>query len=210
MATMHTWATYIHTGCVQTQWGYRPTSQKQSVWTSVHQQSVRTAAWAAFYILQPEFGCGWPISRLCLHFHIWQYTGTYPGNCINHNRDFPTRVQGLLSSLLWCCWLGGRKSIQPVTSGRVLVWLSVWGEVQICIWSSWCYCHWLSLAPKIQTGFTFLVSARPCSPDKGPSNGWNSPRPVESSWTPLGGACLKRGLDAECSYGGSSQYAKPE
>jgi len=25
---------------------------------------------------------------------------------------------------------------------EVLVWLSVWSEVQmICIWSSWCYCH---------------------------------------------------------------------
>jgi len=26
------------------------------------------------------------------------------------------------------------------------VWLSVWGEVQICIWPSWCHCHSLSLA----------------------------------------------------------------
>jgi len=23
----------------------------------------------------------------------------------------------------------------------MLVWLSVWGKVQICIWSSWCHCH---------------------------------------------------------------------
>jgi len=23
----------------------------------------------------------------------------------------------------------------------------VWGEVQICIWPSWCHCHSLSLAP---------------------------------------------------------------
>jgi len=26
-------------------------------------------------------------------------------------------------------------------SGEVLAWLSVWGEVQICIWPSWCHCH---------------------------------------------------------------------
>jgi len=28
----------------------------------------------------------------------------------------------------------------------VLVWLSVWGKMQICTWPSWCHCHWLSLA----------------------------------------------------------------
>jgi len=32
-------------------------------------------------------------------------------------------------------------------SDRMLLWLSVWGEVQICIWLSWCNCHSLSLAP---------------------------------------------------------------
>ena len=30
--------------------------------------------------------------------------------------------------------------------GGVLVWLSVWSEVQTCIRSSWCHCHSLSLA----------------------------------------------------------------
>jgi len=29
---------------------------------------------------------------------------------------------------------------------EMLAWLSVWGEVQICIWPSWCHCHSLSLA----------------------------------------------------------------
>jgi len=28
------------------------------------------------------------------------------------------------------------------TSSEVLVWLSVWSEMQIfCVWSSWCHCH---------------------------------------------------------------------
>ena len=31
-------------------------------------------------------------------------------------------------------------------SGGVMAWLSVWSEVQMCIWPSWCHCHWLSLA----------------------------------------------------------------
>ena len=51
-------------------------------------------------------------------------------------------------SVLWRCWLGGRKGIWPVKnmSGGVLVWLSVWSEVQICIWPSWYHCHPLSVA----------------------------------------------------------------
>ena len=32
------------------------------------------------------------------------------------------------------------------TSGEMLVLLSVWGKVQICVWPSWCHCHLLSLA----------------------------------------------------------------
>jgi len=53
-----------------------------------------------------------------------------------------------MPSVLRRCWLGGRKGIRPVKklSGEVLVWLSVWSEVQTCIWPSWCHCHSLSLA----------------------------------------------------------------
>ena len=69
--------------------------------------------------------------------------------------------------------VGGRKGIRPVKkqSGGVLAWLSVWSEVQTCIWPSWCHCHWVSRyqkgktnldftgasSSKIQIGFTFLV-----------------------------------------------------
>ena len=57
-------------------------------------------------------------------------------------------IQTILPSVLWRCWLGGRKGIRPVKklSGGVLAWLSVWCEVQTCIWPSWCHCHSLSLA----------------------------------------------------------------
>ena len=53
-----------------------------------------------------------------------------------------------LPSVLWCCWLGGRKGIRPVKklSGGVLAWLSGWSEVQTCIWPSGCHCHSLALA----------------------------------------------------------------
>jgi len=45
----------------------------------------------------------------------------------------------------------------------VLVWLSVWGEVQIiCILSRRCHCHRImSCLVKIQIGLTFLVPAYP-------------------------------------------------
>ena len=41
-------------------------------------------------------------------------------------------------SVLWRCWLGGRKGIRPAKkqSDGVLAWLSVWSEVQTCIWPS--------------------------------------------------------------------------
>ena len=68
-----------------------------------------------------------------------------------------------LPSVLWRCWLGGRKGIRPVKTER-------WGaSVVICLergadyWPSWCHCHLLSLA-SIQIGFTFQVPAYPGSP----------------------------------------------
>jgi len=59
-------------------------------------------------------------------------------------------------SVLWHCWLAGRKGIRPVKilSFEVLAWLSVWNEVQmICIWSS---CHpIISRSSTIQNGWPF-------------------------------------------------------
>ena len=53
-----------------------------------------------------------------------------------------------MPSVLWCCWLGGKKGIRPVEklSGGVRAWLSFWSEMQTCIWPWWCHCHSLSLA----------------------------------------------------------------
>jgi len=45
--------------------------------------------------------------------------------------------------------LVGRQEGHPACkklSGGVLAWLSVWSEVQTCIWPSWCHCNSLSLA----------------------------------------------------------------
>jgi len=41
-------------------------------------------------------------------------------------------------------------------SGGVLAWLSVWSEVQTCIWPSWCHCRSLSIA-SIKSGSVLPV-----------------------------------------------------
>ena len=62
-----------------------------------------------------------------------------------------------LPSVLWRCWLGGRKGIWPVKNWVVLAWLSVWSEVQTCIWPSWCHCHSLPLA-SVKSRWFYLSS----------------------------------------------------
>ena len=77
-------------------------------------------------------------------------------------------------SVLWCCWLGGRKGIRPVKklSGGVLAWLSVWSKMQTCIWPSWCHCHSLSLASvKSRLILPFWYWRTRVVPEKGPLNG---------------------------------------
>jgi len=77
--------------------------------------------------------------------------------------------------VLWRCWLGGRKGIRTVKklSGGVLVWLSVWSEVQTCIRPSCMMPLPLTVScfSKIQIGFIYLVPAHPVVPDKGQLNG---------------------------------------
>ena len=57
-------------------------------------------------------------------------------------------------------------------SGGVLAWLSVWSEVQTCIWPSWCHCHSLSLASvKSRFVLPFWYRLTQVVLDKGPLNG---------------------------------------
>jgi len=45
-------------------------------------------------------------------------------------------------SVLWHSWAPWRALAHKKMSDEVLVWLSLWREVQIvCIWSSWCHRH---------------------------------------------------------------------
>ena len=84
-------------------------------------------------------------------------------------------------SVLWRCWLGGRKGIRPVKnlSGGVLALLSVWSEVQTCIWPSWCHCHSLSLASgKSRLLLPFWYWLTQVVPNKGPLNVCRSTTPT--------------------------------
>ena len=77
-------------------------------------------------------------------------------------------------SVLWRCCLCARKGIQPVKNltGGVLAWLSVWIEMQTCIWPSWRHCHSLSLASvKSRSVLPFWYRIIWVVPDKGPLNG---------------------------------------
>ena len=57
-------------------------------------------------------------------------------------------------------------------SGGVLARLSVWSEVQTCIWPSWCHCHSLSLASvKSRLVLPFWYRLTWVVPEKRPLNG---------------------------------------
>ena len=72
--------------------------------------------------------------------------------------------------------LVGRQKGHPACkklSGGVLAWLSVWSEVQTCIWPSWCHCHSLSVASvKSSLVLPFWYWLTWAVPDKGPLYVW--------------------------------------
>ena len=84
-------------------------------------------------------------------------------------------LYGLCVPLCALTLLVGRQEGHPACkklSGEVLVWLSVWSEVQTCIWPSWCHCHSLSLASvKSRLVSPFWYRLTRVVPDKGPLNG---------------------------------------
>jgi len=77
-----------------------------------------------------------------------------------------------MPSVLWHCWLGGRKGIRLVKNcGGVLAWLCVWSKVQTCTWLSWCHCYSLSLASvKSRLVLPFWYRLTQVVPEKGPLN----------------------------------------
>ena len=89
----------------------------------------------------------------------------------------PDRAVLWRPSVLWCCWLGGRKGIQPVKnlSDGMLAWLCVWVKVQIFIWTIWCHCHLLSVAP-VNSDWFYLSGASL------PWQSWQNPEGRKMKW----------------------------
>jgi len=84
------------------------------------------------------------IGRTAIYFYYCDY-------CDN------TNIFSALTLLVG--WQEGHLACKKL-SGGMLVWLSVWGKVQICIWPSWCHCHSLSLDQVNPDWFTVLVFMR--------------------------------------------------
>jgi len=96
-----------------------------------------------------EGGNGWPIVKY-RYFLQWHPSWQSP----NWQTDTGTNCISALTLLV------GQQKGHPACknlNSEVLVWLSVWSEVQmICIWSTWCHCHpIISCFSKIHNGLHF-------------------------------------------------------
>ena len=89
------------------------------------------------------------------------------------NRKYSVITLCFTTTVLWRCWLGGRKGIRPVKTWVVGCWCGyVWSKVQTCIWPSWCHCHSLSLASvKSRLVLPFWYRLTRVVLEKGPLNG---------------------------------------
>jgi len=99
-------------------------------------------------------------------------------NVLNHVSDRSSHLTGkqqifftiwsIVPSVLWRCWLGGRKGIRPVKKWVVRCWRGYLSGARCRL----AYAQLMPLPPtvscfsKIQIGFTFLVLAHPGSPEK--------------------------------------------
>jgi len=117
------------------------------------------------------------LNLFCLFFNQkidkWQFVLNGAGTSwLTGIHGFPTKtavnflpVLVLVKVCLQCFdavgWAAGRASGLWKLSGGVLAWLSVWSEVQTCIWPSWCHCRSLSLASVNPDWFYLSGTGRP-------------------------------------------------
>ena len=78
------------------------------------------------------------------------------------------------ATVLWRCWLGGRKGIRPVKNRVVGYWHGYLSGAR-CIWPSWCHCYLPSLAPvKSRLVLPFWYRLTQVVLEKRPLNGCSS------------------------------------
>ena len=117
---------------------------------------------------------------MALSSHVW-YVHVSTTLDVNSDEQMAFRFK---SSLAYTCafsaltLLVGRQEGHPACkkqSGGVLAWLSVWSEVQTCIWHSGCHCHSLSIAPvKSRLVLPFWYRLTQAVLEKRPLNGCSS------------------------------------
>ena len=116
-----------------------------------------------------------PMSRCCCN---WPFTSTQHADSVlaDHFQLDSSSVEfGNLIFLHALTLLVGRQEGHPAckkVSGGVLAWLSVWSEVQTCVWPSWWHGHSLSLA-SVKSGLVvpFWYRLTRVVREKGPLNG---------------------------------------
>ena len=94
--------------------------------------------------------------------------GIFTGN--NFSTFLSVKSLAFSALTLLVGWQEGHPACKK-PSGGVLAWLSVWSEVQNCIWPSWCHCHSPSLA-SVKSGLVlpFWHRLTRVVPEKGPLN----------------------------------------
>ena len=112
------------------------------------------------------------LTALCPGLHGWASTRKVKRACVRVCVCVFVSEKFAFSALTL---LVGQQEVHPVCkkpSSGVLAWLSVWSEVQTCIWPSWCHCHSLSLAVvKSRLVLPFWYRPTWVVLDKGPLNG---------------------------------------
>jgi len=99
-------------------------------------------------------------------------TGFWGGcRCQNVAKNF---FWAFRPSVLWHCWLGGRKGIRPVKNWVVGCWHDYLSGAtcRFAFWPSWCHYYSVSCSSKIQIGLPFWYRITRVVPEKGPLNGW--------------------------------------
>ena len=118
---------------------------------------------------------------LCLTDILWKCGSRPTGGstllpCMLYQLCFSlVSLNGCLQCLDTVGWASGRVPDLYKLSDGVLVWLSVWSEVQIVgMWSSWCQCHPKTPSFKFRLVSPFWYRLTQVVLDKRPLNGCNS------------------------------------
>ena len=129
-----------------------------------------------------------------LHLNLASNTAAECYCCLLDNAELVYNyITSRLNAFSALTLLVGRQEGHPACkklSGGLLAWLSVWSEVQTCIWPSWCHCHSLSL-PSVKSRLVLPLWYRPTLvvANRGPLNGcvrvnhWEPPEQRRVCWT---------------------------